>query len=232
VTDLLRMAMDATGPARPAELGAAAAANCLGRERKGAGAKEFLSVLRSGGSGPRTNGAGVNPGLGRGQENSFGPGSGADPAPGSRSGPLAADRACRRDEDERGERSSNPEKHDAAGCRDFFDPLVRSLAAQDVRGVNPPADGSSLAQLAPELEFLMTQLVRRAAWGGDRRRGTARIELGSGELAGATLLVESEQNEVRIELELPAGVLAEPWRERIAARLSARGLAVRELSVR
>jgi hypothetical protein len=82
-----------------------------------------------------------------------------------------------------------------------------------------------------ELDQLLRDLVRRAAWGGDRRRGTARIEVGAGELAGATLLVEADANDLRIDLELPAGVLAEPWRERLAARLSERGFAVRELHV-
>jgi hypothetical protein len=83
----------------------------------------------------------------------------------------------------------------------------------------------------PELEQLIGQLVRRAAWNGDRRRGTARLELGSGELAGATLLVESDAHELRIDLHLPAGASREVWRERIASRLESRGFEIRELNV-
>ena len=78
--------------------------------------------------------------------------------------------------------------------------------------------------LPSDLEQLLGRLVRRAAWGGDRQRGTARIELGSGELAGATLTVSAEGSEVSVELELPPGIAPEPWQQRIRERLTERGL--------
>ena len=127
------------------------------------------------------------------------------------------------------ERHGAEEREQGPAVCEWFDPLVRSLASQPFCAA--PAPVAAPAALPVELEQLMRDLVRRAAWGGDRRRGTARIELGAGELAGATLLVEVDANDLRIDLELPAGVAAEPWRQRLASRLSERGFAVRELHV-
>jgi hypothetical protein len=53
-----------------------------------------------------------------------------------------------------------------------------------------------------------------------------RIELGAGALSGATLLVSAERGRVRVALRGQHGVELEPWRERIVARLAARGLDV------
>ena len=70
---------------------------------------------------------------------------------------------------------------------------------------------------------MLGSLARRAAWGGNRRRGSARIELSEGMLAGATLVVHTDQRSVNVELELPPGVSAQGWQARIAERLEARG---------
>jgi hypothetical protein len=51
-----------------------------------------------------------------------------------------------------------------------------------------------------------------------------RIEFGAGALSGATLLVAAERGVIRVALRAQAGVELEPWRERIVARLAARGL--------
>jgi hypothetical protein len=91
---------------------------------------------------------------------------------------------------------------------------------------------SALATQAPaaavpvpvDLDLLLQRLVRRAAWGGDGRRGTARLELGSGELTGATLTVSAVDGEVAVELELPPGAAPALWQERISERLAARGI--------
>jgi hypothetical protein len=77
----------------------------------------------------------------------------------------------------------------------------------------------------------MTRFVRKVAWSGDAHSGTARLELGAGALAGATLTIHSDQGAVRVSLELPPGVDAAAWRERIARRLGARGLQVAALDV-
>jgi hypothetical protein len=74
------------------------------------------------------------------------------------------------------------------------------------------------------LEEILPALVRKIAWSGDSRRGTVRIELGAGALAGATVLVASERGRVRVTLSAQVGVELESWRERIVARLAARGL--------
>jgi hypothetical protein len=75
-----------------------------------------------------------------------------------------------------------------------------------------------------ELQLLINGLARRVAWGGDRRKGSARIELSEGPLAGATLIVNTEQRSVTVELELPASSgAADAWRQRILDRLEERG---------
>jgi hypothetical protein len=87
------------------------------------------------------------------------------------------------------------------------------------------------SQLAPaalpvreDLQMLINGLARRVAWGGDRRKGSARIELSEGPLAGATLIVHTEQRSVTVELQLPAsGGVAGTWQQRILDRLEERG---------
>jgi hypothetical protein len=81
-------------------------------------------------------------------------------------------------------------------------------------------------RIRSSLEDLLPELVRRVAWSGDGRRGTVRLELGAGELAGATLLVHADDGRVRLQLSVPPGVSARGWGERIAERLGARGLVV------
>jgi hypothetical protein len=82
------------------------------------------------------------------------------------------------------------------------------------------------------LADLAAQVVRRIAWGGDGRRGTARLEIGAGSLAGAVVQVETEGSEVSVDLELPVGVPGEALSRRLAERLSARGLRVRSICSR
>lgn len=106
----------------------------------------------------------------------------------------------------------------------------------------PPAQTSMGAAAAPaspaqiesrvraSLEDLLPALVRRVAWSGDGRRGTVRLELGSGSLAGATLLIHADEGRVRVHLSAPPGVDLGPWRDRIASRLTARGLPIDEVS--
>ena len=70
---------------------------------------------------------------------------------------------------------------------------------------------------------MLTGLARRVAWGGDRRRGSARIDLAQGALAGATLIVHTDQRSVSVELQLPEGAAAQGLDTRILERLQARG---------
>jgi hypothetical protein len=81
------------------------------------------------------------------------------------------------------------------------------------------------------LESLWPNLVRRVAWSGDRRNASVRLEIGAGELSGATLLVQADERRVRVELCTPPGVDPRGWSERITQCLTARGLLVDEVSV-
>ena len=76
------------------------------------------------------------------------------------------------------------------------------------------------------LEDLLPALVRKVAWSGDGRKGTVRLELGAGGMAGAEVVVQSDGGRVTVQLRAPAGVDAEAWRKRVEGRLTARGLQV------
>ena len=94
--------------------------------------------------------------------------------------------------------------------------------------MQPAANATPAAlPLRDDLQNLLTGLARRVAWGGDRRKGSARIELSEGALAGATLVVHTEQRAVSVELELTAGAQGQGLQERIQERLEARGFAAR-----
>jgi len=162
-----------------------------------------------------------------------------------RSGSPSADGqalACRRElESELG--SEDGSRRRAAGL-DPTDPMARTLALagivfdrtalagppQAAPASAVPRDAVALASQV-SLEHVMSRFVRRVAWSGDAHSGTARLELGAGALSGATLTIHSEHGEVRVSLELPPGVDAAAWRERIARRLGARGLQVAALDV-
>jgi len=120
------------------------------------------------------------------------------------------------------------------GFEPMIDPMLRALAPTAmprILAASEPAQAPVNAPL-PELEQLLGRLVRRAAWGGDGRKGSARLEIGSGALSGATLLVHADGGELSIDLELPPGASRDEWHARIASRLEARGLTLRELTVR
>ncbi|MGA7124096.1 MAG: hypothetical protein WBY94_28600 [Polyangiaceae bacterium] len=94
---------------------------------------------------------------------------------------------------------------------------------------SPPA--TTNARMGASLEDLVPVLVRRIAWSGDRHRGTVRIELGAGELAGGTLLVHAEDGRVRVHLDAPPGADPRQWQQRIRDRLATRGLATDSVEV-
>ena len=62
-------------------------------------------------------------------------------------------------------------------------------------------------------------------------RGSIRIELGGGALAGGTLEVHTDGAGVRIALDTPAGADAVAWKAKLADRLGQRGVDVEELVV-
>jgi hypothetical protein len=113
-----------------------------------------------------------------------------------------------------------------------LDPAARQLAQL----APPPTFRSPDAAAAPaearvSVEDLLPALVRKVAWSGDGRRGTVRLELGSGAMAGAEVLVEADHGRVRVRLRAPGGADLEEWRRRIGARLAGRGIAVEELEI-
>jgi hypothetical protein len=108
----------------------------------------------------------------------------------------------------------------ALGLETPIQPLTTTLPTPVAPAPSvPTGPGPSLS-----LEELLPALVRKIAWSGDARRGTVRIELGAGALAGATLLVASDGGRVQVTLSAGSDVELEPWRDRIAARLADRGL--------
>jgi hypothetical protein len=119
---------------------------------------------------------------------------------------------------------------------DALDPALRH-AAQIAPPLVAQSPSSVLAQSAPEmkarasLEELLPQVVRRIAWAGDARKGSVRMELGAGALAGGVVTVHADDGRVRVELSAPAGTDTEEWRQRLEGRLAARGIAVERVDV-
>ena len=132
----------------------------------------------------------------------------------------------RRDED------ATSEPRLDTGKEGFLDPLWCQMAVHP--GITPavvvgqPAPASAALPFREDLQNLLSGLARRVAWGGDRRKGSARIELSEGALAGATLVVHTEQRSVSVEIELPGGSSAgQGLQQRILDRLEGRGFAAR-----
>ncbi len=117
-------------------------------------------------------------------------------------------------------------KEDAGGA---LDPLARSLAVPNVTiGSAMPAASGTPAGAADV--SAIEEAVRRVSWGGDRRRGVARIELG-GEYAGTAIVIRGEGRDVALRVEVPRGAEARDLPERLVERLEARGLRVTELEI-
>jgi len=134
------------------------------------------------------------------------------------------------------------------GCRDerpvrrdaVIDPLELSLACATLP-VTPAAEALALARSAvvaaavPAVvppgvldAALALEMVKRVQWGGDRRRGVARIELA----AGAVIVLENEGRAVTLDITLAPGETKDDLPERLSRRLEARGIAVTGVTVR
>ena len=101
-----------------------------------------------------------------------------------------------------------------------FAVLLGSIGAVDA----PPLATESRAAWLPER--LAAEIVKSIAWGGDRRRGAARIELGGDRFDGTTVTIEVDGDRLRLGLDTPPGVDAAELRERLTARLERRGLSI------
>jgi hypothetical protein len=108
-------------------------------------------------------------------------------------------------------------------------PLV-TAAPHPVGGAgSAPAEGKPAAQ--PFESALVENVVRRIVWGGDRRRGVARLEL-DGDYAGTTIWVRGEGRALEVEITLGVGSESNALPARLLARLRARGLDVADVAVR
>jgi hypothetical protein len=113
-----------------------------------------------------------------------------------------------------------------------LDPLVCALSRPGIVAP-PPITEVARGPIEPPVELMLERLVKKVAWGGSGRRGSARLELGAGSLAGATVTVHADETgAVSVEVELPPGARSEAWHEELAQRLERRGLVVRSVSVR
>lgn len=94
-------------------------------------------------------------------------------------------------------------------------------------GVDPAAAAVPAPALAPpgvaEVAELVERWVRRAALGGDQRRGALRLDIGQGRFSGAELLVVAEAGRVSVELNLPPSLAHGDLSERLRSRLEGRG---------
>jgi hypothetical protein len=97
--------------------------------------------------------------------------------------------------------------------------------------ISHPSSAAEQSSAAPSPVWV-SETIRRIAWGGDRQRGTARVELGAGPYAGSALQVEANSGTLRVELTAPPGVDANGLAERLEARLEQRGLRIASLRVR
>lgn len=113
----------------------------------------------------------------------------------------------------------------------MLDPLELAMAA-------PPAPAAALAHPDPGargasfLDPLVSELVRSLAWGGDRRRGAARVELGGKRFGGASVVVVAEGKDISLEVTAATHADAAELGERLRERFERRGLTVRAVTLK
>lgn len=106
-----------------------------------------------------------------------------------------------------------------------FDPLALMVNAV------PSHDPAPAREFSPSPVWV-SETIRRIAWGGDRQRGTARVELGAGPYAGSALQLHAEGGALTLEVTAPPGVDATALGEHIGERLRERGLRIESVRVR
>lgn len=97
--------------------------------------------------------------------------------------------------------------------------LLGSFAGTERRSLEP-------AGAIPDQ--LVSDVVRSIAWGGNQRRGAARIELGGERYGGTRLVVEVDGDQLWLRVDAPPGVDAEELRTRLGERFARRGLSLRD----
>lgn len=154
------------------------------------------------------------------------PGAGEREAQGSaEQAPPEPDRACSEGEVAALSRVQSHED----GRLDVLDPSWRALAALVPIERAVPAAPTERAERvrSASLEQLFGSLVKRVAWSttADRSSATLRLEIGAGELAGATILITADPRELCVVLDAPPGIDLEAWKNRLSQRLASKGLA-------
>lgn len=111
----------------------------------------------------------------------------------------------------------------------LLDPLELAMATP--LGSLPPNTRDLGPSVASLLDPLVAELVRSIAWGGDRRRGAARLELGGKRFGGASVVVHADGKAIALEIAAPAHADAHELGERLRERFEARGLTVRTVTL-
>jgi hypothetical protein len=123
---------------------------------------------------------------------------------------------------------------------DPLDPETRHAAQWAPSFEPPPPEARAAPATAPtteggtaraSLEALLPELVDNVAWSCDRRRGSMRLELRAGALAGGSVVVHADDGKVRVEVRTPAGADVEEWRSLLQDRLLRRGIDLETLTV-
>ncbi|HOT11513.1 MAG TPA: hypothetical protein PK710_17175 [Polyangiaceae bacterium] len=78
------------------------------------------------------------------------------------------------------------------------------------------------------LEQWFPSIVRKAAWSisADRRSAILRLEIGTGAMRGAIVLIRADPHSVHVELDAPPGIDLEAWKNRLRRRLASHRLAM------
>lgn len=153
--------------------------------------------------------------------------------------PLAegSDRTLEIRHDPAAERSESGLSVSTEASESEIDPLELALTVPLAQVAAPQAGGGLSGPdkpAGPAASFetaLVEHVVRRVVWGGDRRRGVARLEL-EGDYAGTTIWVRGEGRVLEVDITLGAGPESLALPARLLERLRARGLDVVELNVR
>jgi hypothetical protein len=112
---------------------------------------------------------------------------------------------------------------------DALDPVVRSTAQLapplSVAAASVHEPGATVARAPVSMEELLSHLVKRIAWAGDKKRGSVRLELGAGPHAGTVVELHAEGGRLRMDLR---GEGSDALRSKVEARLARRGLILEE----
>lgn len=116
------------------------------------------------------------------------------------------------------------------GDRFEVDPLEVHLSSPAANLA--PQQAESPQRASAWVDQLACELVRAVAWGGDRRRGAARLELGGARFGGTRVTIRADADGLTVELDAPPQVDAAELAVRLRERLEKRGLLVRSVTER